>query len=329
MANIPKLIEHLSSRPIAPIFGRLDENEKNDENALKFMCVVDYEMSKKRVYDRIAALIRATNYPKLLNELLGFNSYKSFRYFEYHGNQHFDGKYLRCQSAPCEFVGPYMLTLTHMAINHNAHHGTKICLYCKKFELKMHNTTDSFGKCYKNYRDEEEIPHVFIESTGVNEVISEFYAVLKDCSKSLDVYTQRHLYGFVGKLYNQKESLVGNYGGDIAPEITIGATRGTPKPIPIGKLNKVFEKVMIHYYGGNVSRFYVVSLNKYIFFYYECPNNSVSDRLLFVCLFLQSSPKVHILKMRRVQNILLKMNSSQEQVTANRAEQGKLDVYPA
>lgn len=129
-------------RKIAPVFDKLREFEKNDETALKFMSIVDYDFVKGDLYDRI----QATNQPKLLHELLGFHSYKSFVYYNYIDSVHFDEKYLKCRN--CEFFGPYALTLTHMAINHNIHNGFKQCAYCNHENLDKHFQENSFYGCY-------------------------------------------------------------------------------------------------------------------------------------------------------------------------------------
>lgn len=155
-----------------------------------------------------------------------------------------------------------MLTLTHMAINHNAHYGAKLCLYCENaIELRTHLTNNTLQQCYESYLRREQISDIITESNGVYDVISDFYAVLKECSKNLDIYTQRKLYCYMGKVYNQKETLDGDYGGDIAPEVAVRATKVPLKLIPTRKLNQVFDSVIEQFYGGSASRFYV-SWNK-------------------------------------------------------------------
>lgn len=181
MENTPKLIEYLNKRPFAPILERINHDELADEIALKFMCIVDYEVTKRNFYARISD----TNFPKLLYELLGFYSYKNFRFYDYIGNKRFADKQLQCKFAQCQFFGPYLSVLTHMSINHNMHFGLVLCAYCCNYELQQHFADNSFEACYEKYLKREEVPDVAAEI--VCQIISDFYFMLKKCSQKLKV----------------------------------------------------------------------------------------------------------------------------------------------
>lgn len=246
MAYILRMLDHLSARPIGPIIGCLDENEENDETALRLMCIIDYELERRtNFYKRISE----TKLPKLLHELLGFHSYKSFQYYDYIGNCQFNRKYLHCKYGQCQFFGPYMLVMTHMAINHNMHCGIKLCAYCCHVELKLHFAENSFQKCYEKYLKREEISDIIVESSVIYEIISDFYNVIKDCSIRLGVRSRRQLHNYSGKGFGTAEQLAKNYGGYISKETIVFQPKLTGKPILIDQLNKEFHRVMIMFYG--------------------------------------------------------------------------------
>lgn len=247
MAYILRLMEHLLTRPIAPMLEHLGETEKNDEIALKFMCVVDYDVTRQNLYERISD----TKFPKLFNELLGFHSYKSFQYYDYVGNNHFSGKFLQCKFAQCQFFGPYALVLTHMAINHNMHYGFKLCAYCCRVELKMHLVIDgSFQRCYEQYLQRTEISDIVFEVSAVCAIIADFYDVMKECAKKLGVYTKRQLHNYAGKGYGTAEQLTKRYGGDISRQTIVFYPKLNGKSMSIDRLKHEFNIVMTDFYGA-------------------------------------------------------------------------------
>lgn len=263
MAYILRLMEHLLTRPIAPMLEHLGETEKNDEIALKFMCVVDYDVTRKSLYERISD----TKFPKLFNELLGFHSYKSFQYYDYVGNNHFSGKFLQCKFAQCQFFGPYTLVLTHMAINHNMHYGFKLCAYCCRVELKMHLADGSFQRCHEQYLQRTDISDKVFEVGAVCAIIADFYDVMKECAKKFGVYTKRQLHNYAGKGYGTAEQLKKRYGGDISRETIVFHPKLNGKSISIDKLKHEFNNVMIAFYGASGPiRFRNEVSQKHVFF---------------------------------------------------------------
>lgn len=245
MANILRLQNHLKSRPIAPIFEGLKTHEKTNEVALRFMCVIDSEMSKKNLYDRI----NATDYPKILHELLGFHSYKDFTYYEYRDNIEFDGKLLKCQYGQCQFVGNYMLILTHMAINHKMDIGSQMCLYCdENEELKKHFQEKTFQACYDRYLDHmrrlNDISDDFIEDNAVHAIISDFYEMLKGCAHKLDVVATRRLHEYMGKKFQQSEQLPREGSNEMSRRVSVLRPRRLEKKFSAKKLNELFKTSM-------------------------------------------------------------------------------------
>lgn len=243
MSAIDNLKTHLNDRFIAPIFDCLNYNEKNDETALKFMCVIDYEMEKMNLYGQIDQTKKF-----LLYQLLKFYSYKSFTYYDYGHNEHLSGKNLKCRLETCQFFGPYTLMLTHMAINHNLHVGSKECQYCCEIDLKKHFEDNTLEGCYQKYLLKQHITQSSIQVTP--KYVTQFYEVLKKFSRKMDIFTSRKLLEYVGKHYARKERLDNNYDGDISPDIIRNGPRTKQKPISTEKLNEAFDLAMIQMNWG-------------------------------------------------------------------------------
>lgn len=124
--NTKQLKKFGRSCPIWNELENVSDDEKNDETALKFIFVVD-EIERKNLYNKI--LSREINLPKLSQQLLGFKSFTSFKYYEYVRDPRSKGKDLRCEY--CELFDPYALILTHMAIDHGVSGGYNFCSYCR------------------------------------------------------------------------------------------------------------------------------------------------------------------------------------------------------
>ncbi|XP_055297568.1 uncharacterized protein LOC129566057 [Sitodiplosis mosellana] len=246
--NIKRLKEYLSSRPISVVLDKLSDDEKNDEIALKFMSIVDYELERKNLYTRI----RSTNLPKMLQELLGFKSYKSFAYYEYINNSKLDGKNVQCPY--CQLFGPYASMLTHLAINHNISIGYKICFYCHHWELKDHfDSESSLQICYENYLQQHEISDIVRDSFAVHQIIKDFYSVIKQLSVSLGVVTQRQIHRYAGKGLGKPEEINVEHGDDLSSTTTAykqKAPRKIISTIPKNKLNKMFVVAITAMCGG-------------------------------------------------------------------------------
>lgn len=242
--SIPELQEYLKSQPIAPVFEALQDDEKNNEIALKFMFIVNYMGLQTGLYQRIYG----SNQPKLLHQLLGFHSYKLFTYYQYVSSGTFLGKDLQCKIGGCQFFGPYMTTLTHMAVNHDKHSSSKMCAYCCRIKLKAHFDDDSFQRCYEKYLQRDDILDMGTEATAMDEIVTNFYKNLKICAESVGVCCTRPLHRFngKGKMVNHAR------GGDSANRrIIIFKHASKPKAFDTDKLNQEFSKAMDALYGNN------------------------------------------------------------------------------
>lgn len=174
--NTDAIAQHLRKGPFASIFEQ--SSEKDDHNALKFMCIVDYNAQRLDLYTRMLSADR-----KLLAQLMHFRSYGSFRYYDYQVGQEIGNRVLKCKF--CELIGPYGCILTHMAINHNEHMPLKTCTYCNAIDLKKHFRDDSLHQCFVNYLRSNDIE---VNET-VFSIITEFYAMLEELSDKLAIKT--------------------------------------------------------------------------------------------------------------------------------------------
>lgn len=247
MCLISELQEYLKNQPIASIFEKLQVDEKNDENALKFMFIINCIALQMDLYRRISD----SNQPKLLHELLGFRSYKSFSYYNYLGNSHFREKNLQCKVGQCQFYGPYMLVLTHMAINHNKHCSSEMCAYCCRFDLKTHFAEDSFERCYENYLQRDDTWVVAIQANPIQDIIKDFYIKLKKCAEEVGVCILRKLYRFGAKGTAKVEKLSVHYGKGISNETIIYQINPKLKAYDTDILNEVFQRTNDILFGNN------------------------------------------------------------------------------
>lgn len=120
-----KVLEHLKNRPIAAVRNVLSERDSID--ALKLICILDYELEKANLYAEMAAV------PKLSEQLLKFYSLSSFKYFSYKLEKFLLGKrLLRCKV--CQLVGPYVTVLEHMVISHNL-----VSIFIHNFDCETFN----------------------------------------------------------------------------------------------------------------------------------------------------------------------------------------------
>lgn len=170
-----KMLEHLRGRKIAPI---LNTSIGSNTTALKMLCILDYEMEKANLYTEILAM------PKLLGQLLSFHSFTQFHYFKYNLPMETDGKVLKCKY--CELIGPYLIVLEHMVINHNFHANARLCMWCDKLELETHNVSHTLDQCYGNYLFKSKFATIHYPT-----VIVKFYDLLRKVAQKLRVRTIR------------------------------------------------------------------------------------------------------------------------------------------
>lgn len=287
MSTILELQQLCKNQPIAPIFERLKEEEKSDETALKLLLVINYVVLQRNLYARIGD----TKLPKLLHELLGFHTFKSFTYYNYAGNVNFNGKFLQCKFGQCQFSGPYMIVLTHMAINHNAHYSTTKCLYCCRIDLKTHFENDSFQQCYETYSASDNISDMIEEATGVHDIIVEFYDTLKKCAETFGVCTQRKLHRFEAKGVAKSEQLSIN-GRGMSNEAVVYKPNPRLKRINIGMLNREFNKAKEALYVANGDMRFTDQVSKVLI--YAFFNLFFSLFLMFDCFDFSPIHRLHL-----------------------------------
>lgn len=239
------IAQHLKKGSFAPIFQQ--SNEKDHHLALKLMCIVDFHAQKWNLYERVA---KAGN-PKLLMQLIKFDSYGSFKYYDYQVGKGIGKRVLKCKF--CDLVGPYGLILSHMAITHNAHIPLKTCAYCMRTDLKKHFDEDELHQCYEKYIERENIERDKIEM--VCEIVTDFYGMLKALSDKFKTTTIRN-HSFTGKGYTTVERLNRGYHDELGENVVVNTIR-TPgmkaKNISghLGAVDKEFKRVIQNLYGGN------------------------------------------------------------------------------
>lgn len=229
---------HLSNRPIAVIVEQ--SNEKSNLIALQLMCIIDYYMEERHLYNRLAK----AKCPKLLMQLMKFSTFASFKYYDYRASRKIGDKILRCKF--CELSGPYTCILSHMSINHNAHIGLKLCTYCYREELKTHFNDGTFDKCYKTYMRKHDVQ----KNDNIIEIVATFYGLIKEIAEKLNVCTIRnHAYAGIG--YTTIEKIAKRYDRDFPTDCIIFQQRNYYKPIDSNVLQKEFVRVISFMYGGN------------------------------------------------------------------------------
>lgn len=235
-----KIIEHLMTRPISSIV--INSMEKDNDIALKLMCIIDYYLEKHDLYPRIS------NVPKLLEQLLRLKSYGSFRYFKYVLKKSLlRDKLLQCDC--CEFIAPYIVTLEHMVLNHNRHKSSTICQWCDRTDLNAHENCNTLNNCYMQYRIKNHL--------NVNEyprVIDEFYNVLTKVAAKLDVLCNRTRFQSRNTYSIETIELFDDDDDDISNEIhvTQPSVKASKKPLNINAVEKLFDEAM---YFFNVPTF--------------------------------------------------------------------------
>lgn len=229
---------HLSKRPIALVLER--SSEKTNPIALQLMCIIDYYMEERHLYARISK----TQNPKLLMQLMKFHTYISFKYYDYRASRKIGDKILRCKF--CNLIGPYAYILTHMAVNHNAHIGLKLCAYCNRQELKIHFNDGLFEHCYDHYIRKQQM----IKDDEICEIVAAFYSLIKEIAEKLNICTVRN-HAYAGTGYTSIAKIAQKYGRDFPSDCIIFQQRNFEKPIKSDTLQKEFVRVISFMYGGN------------------------------------------------------------------------------
>lgn len=179
--EINHIAAYLRTRPIAPVLAQ--SNESEGLRALKVMLVLDHEMERIHMYERI----QSANSETLLMQLMLFHTFQSFKFYDYNVRKEIKTFALQCTA--CGLLGPCAYILSHMAINHNLHIGLKMCSYCDRVELQKHLENKTLDRCYRNYLRDRNI----IEwDTNVCKIVAEFYEWLKKFAEKISNVTTRH-----------------------------------------------------------------------------------------------------------------------------------------
>lgn len=237
-----KIREHLEGRPIALILAVC--KEKDSALALKLLCVIDYFIEKRQLNADIDSI------PKMREQLLNWHSFESFRFYNYLASGWFTREILQCKR--CEFIGPYLTTLTHMAVNHDLHIGLKKCAWCNRMDFQEHIAQNTVQECYEMYLAKEQIHNVVYPK-----VVVDFYDMLKTIGGALEVkIRRREPFGGIG--YKSKDYLFDiDSDGDVDQSVTVfSMKRKHRKEINTLELNKLFRKAMEHFHRKDASTFY-------------------------------------------------------------------------
>ncbi|XP_055299910.1 uncharacterized protein LOC129567266 [Sitodiplosis mosellana] len=229
-----KMLEHLSGRPIAPIVETWTEN--SSMISLKIVCILDYKLEKSGLYEKMT--------PKLMMQLLNIHpSFDLFKYFKYYLEKEVNiaGRVLKCKC--CEMIGPYLMMLEHMAINHNMHASAVLCMWCEKINLQAHNTSNSLDMCYENYLKKNKF-----STTTFPNVIVQFYDLLKELAKILGVLTKRYKQ-FKNTLVNKNETISFDQNDDSMSSkiIVSNPKRRKYRDIDLRSMEKLYREAMTYF----------------------------------------------------------------------------------
>lgn len=171
------MVEHLQRRKFAPVVRELSIEQQNCERALKLMCIVDHKIEKEDLYQELE------KYKLPIVKLMKFD-FCLFKYYDYQQLQRTKSCLLKCRY--CDLVAEYSFILTHMAINHCAHFGLKMCAYCNDIDLSAH-TVASFEKCRDNYYIRNGIKRNF-----ECYLVKIFYEALEDVADKIGAVVKRN-----------------------------------------------------------------------------------------------------------------------------------------
>lgn len=234
---IDQIIDHLRSRPIAPL---LHHTVCENEIALKVMCILDYLLQQKQLYVEILCQ------PKLLRQLLGFESYANFHYFEYKLNFPFNPWLLACKC--CEFRGAYIDTLEHMALAHGRHESAELCHWCSKTPIRTHIEQSTYAACYDAYLRSNQVSDADALKPLIT-VVNRVFAQIRYMATKLGVKTLRRD-NYQARQKMVKDKIENNAGddADISNEILVTKTpKLVVKTIQLDQLEKLFGEAMNHF----------------------------------------------------------------------------------
>lgn len=224
---VSKFLEYLKGRKIARIVD--ESTEKNDEIALKLMCVIDQKLEEKKLYDEMDAS------PKLLKQLLNFRSFSQFHFYKYRPLKKFN-HILKCKH--CTLHGPYYLMLSHMALSHGSNIGSKMCLWCHKIDMSDHVKNSNLITCYEKYLKEEDLE----DDVAYPSVVIKFYEIIESLAKLLGVLTNRNQ-NYSGRANVAKEKHYFD-DDDVDSEMIVHRHRPPHSTINIQVLDQLYEEIM-------------------------------------------------------------------------------------
>lgn len=244
------MLEHLKGRPIAPILET--SNEKFNSRALKMMCVLDHELEQSGLYLEMATM------PKLKLQLLNIHSFASFKYFKYTlmKEAKIDNKILKCKQ--CEVIGPYLIVLEHMAINHDFHASAQLCMWCEKVSYQTHsNTSNSSDQCYENYLRKQQFSSIEYPA-----VIVSFYNLLDRMAKKLHARTTRREDFKSAKTESNETIPVDDTDDSMSSKIVVSKQRKRyHKGTDTKQMEKLYQKAMYHFHKDNIHEYVVPKMN--------------------------------------------------------------------
>lgn len=236
-----EIINHLTSRPIAPILHQQLSTHGENAIALKLMCIVDYCLDFKQLYPEILSS------PKLFQQLFRFKDYGNFHFYEYKLPDFPFGEWLlTCQC--CELIAPYKYTMEHMVLCHDRHLSAELCQWCGKNEIREHTRSDTLNQCYQKYYFGG--MQVFA-GVQISALIKNVFMQLRYLASKLGVRTYRSP-NYRAIMSTVKETLdIGD--ADISDEVRVSKTPiRVAKTIKRDQLESLFQQAL-RYFGINLA----------------------------------------------------------------------------
>lgn len=233
--NRQKVIEHLMPRPIASV---RTPKESDSDVALKLMFVLDYYLDHRSLYPRIITE------PKLLEQLLRFNNFQSFKYYRYCNTHKFRSKEMLLKCEQCELIGRSEDVLEHMVMSHGLHKSTELCYWCGDATMQSHIDSNTLEGCHRNY----------LENNGIRpdyqclSVIEDFYKLIREIAFALGVLIRRKYYNATFSKATETIAIDNSDDDDICETVHVTKPRiRIGKTIRLDKLDEMFREAKIYF----------------------------------------------------------------------------------
>lgn len=233
--NRQKVIEHLMPRPIASV---RTPTESDSDVALKLMFVLDYYLDHRSLYPRIITE------PKLLEQLLRFNNFQSFKYYRYCNTHKFRSKEMLLKCEQCELIGRSEDVLEHMVMSHGLHKSTELCYWCGDATMQSHIDSNTLEGCHRNY----------LENNGIRpdyqclSVIEDFYKLIRKIAYELGVLIRRKYYNATFSKATETIAIDNSDDDDICETVHVTKPRiRIGKTIRLDKLDEMFREAKIYF----------------------------------------------------------------------------------